>query len=287
MEFNNGASKNYVTDATDETVRAEVQKSKILTTSHFAKTIPQFDPTTLPKNAFIYVVAPRRSGKTTLVEDMIDKVRRSSKIDLCLLYSKSNAGFANIPQRFRFRDMTSIQSLIDTQIKVKQANRKRQRKIKSNVIVILDDQIDGSSTEMRKSDLIIKLASMGRHISDGEHSNIQFWCLSQQITAVPPVVRRNFDYVISFKVPSRLQRRMIVEEWLTLKSGRAGMKEAYDLFDIVNAKDFNAIVIHATHSNKYSYSDYVSQYKATPLKKTREPWSGTARDMEVPFSIYF
>jgi hypothetical protein len=287
LQFNDGSSKNYTTDGITSTSRANIQKGKILTTDELSNSLKNFDPTSLSPNSMILVQAPRRSGKTTLVESMISDYRKKNKVDLVLLYSKSNAGFSQIPQKYRFRTLNTLPNLVNTQLEVKKANTKRKTEfIKSNIIVVVDDFIDGSRTDVRQSDLLVKMATMGRHLSHKENSNMMVIFLSQLMTAIPPVMRRNMDYIITFKIASRLERKAITEEFLTLKSGRGGLQEAYNLFDVVNSQDYLALVINGTKSNKYRYSDYVFKYIANP-KLPPERWSGNNKDFETPLKIYF
>tara|TARA_R100001440_G_scaffold75043_2_gene101320 strand:+ start:7684 stop:8559 length:876 start_codon:yes stop_codon:yes gene_type:complete len=287
LNYENGASRNYTTDGVTSTSRANINKQKILTTDELSSSLTRFDPTTLSPNSMILAVASRRSGKTTLVESMIHEYRKKNKVDLVLLYSKSNAGFPQIPQKYRFRTLNTLPQLVDTQLKIKKANTKRKNVfVKSNVIVIIDDFIDGSKTDVKSSDLLVKLSTMGRHLSHNDNSNMMVIMLSQIMTAIPPVVRRNMDYIITFKIASRIERKSITEEFLTLKSGRGGLSEAYNLFDVVNTDDFLALVINGTKSNKYRYSDYVFKYIANP-KLPKEKWSGTNTDFETPLKIYF
>jgi len=287
LKFENGASRNYTTDGITSNVRATIDKKKILTTDELSSSLSTFDPTTLSANSMILVQSQRRSGKTTLVESMIHEYRKKNKVDLVVLYSKSNAGFKQIPQKYRFRTLDTLPQLVDTQLQVKKANTKRKNEmINSNIIVIIDDFIDGSKTDVRRSDLLIKMSTMGRHLSHNEHSNMMVIFLSQLMTAIPPVMRRNMDYIITFKIASRVERKSVTEEFLTLKSGRGGLSEAYNLFDVVNSDDYLALVINATKSNKYNYSDYVFKYIANP-KLPNERWSGNNRDFETPLKIYF
>tara|TARA_R110002020_G_scaffold411262_4_gene620923 strand:- start:1529 stop:2404 length:876 start_codon:yes stop_codon:yes gene_type:complete len=287
LNFQNGASKNYTTDGVGSTSRAKIDKAKILTTDELSNSLQTFDPTTLSPNSMILVQAPRRSGKTTLVESMIHQYRKKNKVDLVLLYSKSNAGFKQIPQKYRFRTLNTLPQLIDTQLNIKKANTKRKNVfIKSNVIVIIDDFIDGTKTDVKSSDILVKMATMGRHLSHNDNSNLMVIFLSQVLTAIPPTMRLNIDYLITFKIASRVERKSVTEQYLTLKSGRGGLSEAYNLFDVVNSDDYLALVINATKSNKYRYSDYVFKYIANP-KLPKEKWSGTNRDFETPLKIYF
>ncbi len=287
LNYEQGGFKNYTTDGVSSTSRAKIDKAKILTTDELGNSLQTFDPTTLSPNSMILVQAPRRSGKTTLVESMIHDYRKKNKVDLVVLYSKSNAGFKQIPQKYRFRTLNTLPQLIDTQLNIKKVNTKRKNVfVKSNVIVIIDDFIDGGKTDVKTSDILIALSTKGRHLSHNNNSNLMVIMLSQLMTAIPPVMRRNMDYIITFKIASRIERKSITEEFLTLKSGRGGLSEAYNLFDVVNSDDFLALVIHGTKSNKYRYSDYVFKYIANP-KLPKEKWSGTNRDFETPLKIYF
>src|SRR5210317_183326 len=118
LQFNDGSSKNYTTDGITSNTRANIQKSKILTSDELSNSLKTFDPTTLSPNSMILVQAPRRSGKTTLVESMISDYRKKNKVDLVLLYSKSNAGFSQIPQKYRFRTLKTLPDLVNTQLEV-------------------------------------------------------------------------------------------------------------------------------------------------------------------------
>ncbi len=142
--------------------------------------------------------------------------------------------------------------------------------------------IDGNG-EMRKNKLLTKLSSMGRHIgfkkehNDLKDNGIMVILISQIFTGLNPTMRRNCDYVFFTKIPSRNERKAIVEEYLTLKTGRTGLREAYNVYDMVNEHDYQFLCICANKSNKYDYKDYVHTYIAKP-NLPREKWSGTAED---------
>jgi len=288
MDFRreDGSSVVPTTDGKQST-RSIVDANKILQTAEISSQLNTFDPTTLPPEGMVAVVSPRRCGKSVLVADLIHNYRKKHKVDIVVLISKSNAGFPQIPSLHRFRSLKPLEQLVQTQLRVKKANMKRKKSfIKSNVIVIIDDFIDKANNDVRSSNLLIKLSTMGRHLSHDAHSNMMVFFLSQQLTAIPPVMRRNMDYVITFKISSRIERKLLTEEWLCLKSGRHGLREAYNVFDIVNEQDFQALVINTTCSNKYTYKDYVYKYKASP-DLPEEHWSGTKEDWDVPFQVYF
>jgi len=267
------------------------EDDRCLTTQQIDGMVKEFNPADLTNDAFVYVCAPRRSGKSTLVEDIIHNYRKKNKIDACFLFSKSNAGFYQIPKQYRFRNLDHLQSIIDIQLRVKKHNQKQKKKsdkVSSKVIVILDDMLDGNKS-MRKNKLLSKLSTMGRHIAykkehnDLEGNGIMCICISQDFVGIPPVIRRNIDWAFATKVPDRNQRKAFVEQYLCLKTGRNGLKEAYNAFDVTNLKDFNFICVNSTCSNRYEYSDYVYKYVAKP-KLPKEKWVGTAqqwRDNEI------
>lgn len=263
----------------------ETYGDKIFSTNDFEKKIKKFNPNQLTQDGFIAIIASRRTGKSCLCESLIHEYRKKHKVDAVFLYSKTGAGFYQIPQSFRFRSLDTLHELINTQIKVKKFNQKQKSdksKISSKVIVIIDDMIDGSNG-LRNSKLLTKLSTMGRHIAykkehnDLEGNGIMTILISQIYTGLNPTMRQNCDWVFFSKTANREQRRRFVEENLTLNTGKNGLKEAYNLFDVVNNEDYRFLAINTTHSNKYDYDDYVYTYKAK-INLPKEKWSGNADD---------
>ena len=290
MKTSDGGAKNYLADDTPVSnpranLNSKKMEERLATTDEIYPTLSSLKCCDIPQDAFISVIAPRRSGKSTLVESLIHEYRKKHKVDAVFLFSKTDAGFYQIPKQYRFRTLEPLNEIIDLQIKVKRFNQKQRKesdKISSKVIVILDDMIDGNG-EMRKNKLLTKLSSMGRHIgykkehNDMKNNGIMVILISQIFTGLNPTMRRNCDYVFFTKIPSRIERKAIVEEYLTLKTGRFGLREAYNVYDAVNKNDYQFLCICANKSNKYNYCDYVSTYIAN-TKLPKGKWSGTAED---------
>lgn len=236
--------------------------------------IKQFEPTKIHKNALILVIASRRSGKTHMVQHLLEEYSKKNKVDAVFLYTKTNGGFENsIPQTYRFRTLDTLQSVIDTQIKVKVHNKKAKKKdiIKSNIVIILDDFVGagGLSADMRKNPILNKIAVNGRHASFGEHSNMMIIMISQLYTGISPQIRLNADYILTTKLSARKERENLVNGFLSLNSGREGLKNSYGIFDtIVNEKDFQFICIDCSAQNKKKFSDYV--YKLVAPAKLKD-----------------
>tara|TARA_R110000803_G_scaffold64792_1_gene125906 strand:- start:2964 stop:3947 length:984 start_codon:yes stop_codon:yes gene_type:complete len=268
----------------DDTVKIDEPKTKGVNkdiTILSAKSFKTFDVTTVPKNAFMIVIASRRSGKSHLITHFLEEYTSKNKVDGVFLFSKTNAGFEGIPSNYRYRDLDILPSIIDTQLRVKKHNEtsKKRDKIESNIIIVLDDMLGagGMASIMRKDPLLNKLSSNGRHLSSS-HSNLMVILISQTFTGISPQIRLNTDLLLTTKLAARLEREKIVNSFLSLNSGRQGLSESYGVFDsIVNSDDFNFIAIHTTHQNKKKFTDYVYNFKA-PSKLKNKKLTGNRED---------
>ena len=116
--MDNGAY-NYVADDTPVcSSRAQLSSTKLADdrlskTNEISQSISTFNFCNIPQDAFISVIAPRRSGKSTLVESMIHDFRKKHKVDAVLLFTKTDAGFYQIPKQYRFRNLDPLQEIID------------------------------------------------------------------------------------------------------------------------------------------------------------------------------
>jgi hypothetical protein len=244
--------------------------------------LEKFNIMSVPKNAFIIVVASRRSGKSHIISHFLEEYTSKNKVDGIFLFSKTGAGFEGIPSNYRYRDLDILPDIVEQQLKVKKYNLnvKKSKKIKSNIIILLDDMVGagGMSADMRKNQMLNKLAVNGRHASDGDNSNMMIICSSQLYTGISPQIRLNTDFLLTTKLSARKERENIVNSFLSLNSGRKGLSESYEILDkVVNADDFNFICIHCTKSNKKKFSDYVTYYKA-PAKLKNKKLTGNAHD---------
>lgn len=244
--------------------------------------LPNFDVNKIHKNSTMIVIASRRSGKSHLITHLLEEYSKKNKLDGVFLFSKTLAGFEGIPSSYRYRNLDILPSIIETQMKVKKHNLKAKPKeiVKSNIVLILDDMIGsgGRGQEMRVNPILNKLFVNGRHLSHKENSNILTILISQVYTAISPQIRLNTDYLFSAGLQSRFEREKIVNGFLSLNSGRTGLRESYEIFDsVVNHDNFNFIAINTTHQNKKKFSDYVSNFRA-PAQLQNKKLTGNAED---------
>jgi len=277
------------TPVVEQNTTMNISDTQVLGKS-FIKNIKKFDVNQVPRNAFILTIASRRSGKSHLITHFLEQYTKKNKTDGIFLFTKTNAGFDGIPSVYRFKELSVLEELIETQIKVKKHNQyaKKKDKIKSNIIIILDDMVaeGGMSADMRKNPLLNKLSTNGRHLSSGDDSNMMVILISQIFTGISPQIRLNTDFVFTTKLQARRERENIVNSFLSLNSGRKGLAESYFVFDqVVNHDDFNFIAINTTKQNKKSYFDYVFHFKAPgKLEKRRltgddEDWKADKREV--------
>jgi len=241
-----------------------------------------FNVNTVNQNAFMIVIASRRSGKSHLITHFLEEYTKKNKVQGVFLFSKTNAGFDGIPSNYRYQNLDVLPNIIDTQMKVKKHNVKAKKKdiIKSNIILILDDMVGsgGLGADMRKNKLLNKLAVNGRHLSHDTNSNMMVILISQIFTGISPQIRLNTDFLFTTKLQARKERENIINSFLSLNSGRQGLRESYEVFDsVVNKDDFNFIAIHTTHSNKKKFSDYIYNFKA-PSKLKNSKLTGNKED---------
>ena len=241
-----------------------------------------FDVNKVHKNATMIVIASRRSGKSHLITHFLEEYSKKNKLDAVFLFSKTLAGFEGIPSAYRYKNLDILESIIETQMKVKKHNLKAKKKdiVKSNLVLILDDMVGsgGRGQEMRVNPILNKLFTNGRHLSHKDNSNIMTILISQVYTAISPQIRLNTDYLFSASLQSRFEREKIVNGFLSLNSGRHGLRESYEIFDsVVNHDNFNFIAINTTHQNKKKFSDYVFNFKAPPQLQNKR-LTGNAED---------
>ena len=274
----------------EKEVKNEKGQKKLKGVKKTLETIPEiqsnnlhnFDVNKVHKNATMIVIASRRSGKSYLITHLLEEYSKSNKLDAVFLFSKTLAGFEGIPSAYRYKNLDILESIIETQMKVKKHNLKAKKKdiVKSNIVLILDDMVGsgGRGQEMRVNPILNKLFTNGRHLSHKENSNVMTILISQVYTAISPQIRLNTDYLFSAALQSRFEREKIVNGFLSLNSGRHGLRESYEIFDsVVNHDNFNFIAINTTHQNKKKFSDYVFNFKA-PGKLQNKRLTGNAED---------
>jgi hypothetical protein len=127
-------------------------------------------------------------------------------------------------------------------------------------LIVLDDVVN--ENRIRYSTNLNKLAVSGRHIF------ISCIILSQSVTgsaSVPPIIRRNSDYIMVVGYPRSIhERKMLAEEYLTISNeGDASAKSLRILKDVTQMP-YRAFVISVINSTATEYNQFLFQYGPVP-----------------------
>ena len=246
------------------------------TGDHFPAELPfrKFDPAVdVPKNAFISLYGARRQGKTQQVIEMLRTFHKQRRHTHYVLVSQTLSGYSNlIPPNYQYRSLEHIPTIIERSIDVAEFNAAQEKvddMVRCSVCLILDDVV-GDASELRKSGGILqKLAVQGRHIhKDDKHPDNEFVTIliSQRASGlIPPVIRNNSDIILWSATSNKRDRLTAVEESLSLRSDRQGMRDALDVFDTVNLSKPYRFLVVATHiASRRSHKDYVFYADSDP-----------------------
>ena len=240
-----------------------------------------FDVSKVPDSFFALAVAPRRNGKSEMLQSLLEEFHKdkAKKFDYVFLFSQTGQGYEQqIPPTFRFTDLAHLPAICQEQMRIKRHNEKAKLKkdrVKSRILLILDDMIGDSTgpNSLKSNDMIRKLGVNGRHLGNDkvEGNGINVIILTQSLKAVPKVVRQQIDILFAGKCASRVEREALVYEFLCLRSDRDGIKEAYRVYDgITYSAPYRFITISNYIQERMCHKDYVGYYNATyPVKQHR------------------
>ena len=226
--------------------------------------IQNYDINTIPSSSFNVWIAKRRSGKSVLCEYLIHQMIEADMVDLCFLFSATDAGFNIIKDKeCRFTDISQLDNILEFYKKANEYNKivSKSKKIKLRTVIVIDDC--AVSLKSKEFNILETLAVNGRHLSYDPLS-LHFHILSQSLTKVPRVVRLNSDNIFMNTIPSQTELEMILNEnFYILDSSRSGKQQGRQLYhDLVVREDFIFIVIEVYKQNCKCYADYLKTYKA-------------------------
>ena len=261
----------------------------------------------LPDNYFVAIQGQRRSGKSTVCEAMLIELFKGSKkdrrLDTVILFSPTMAGFKGVPNSHKYDTLEHLPLVLQRMQDLKQYNEDLHKKkqkgatrtdyITERLCIVLDDclAITGKKTKTNPrgggfaDSLLTACATNGRHIvsNDRGGSTLSFFLLSQTVTGIPAVIRRNCDVLMASRAPSRRCRQSLCEEQLVIDSSRYGLTQAYNMFDCCTLQgEYAFVAVLNYHSNKNDYDTFVRWYIAPkPDSKKVKKLFGSAGDWAV------
>ncbi len=285
MEKTEASKKGYSADSFDpkQAITNEYNDDKELFNSF--KDLTADD---VPSNPFIFISSPRRAGKSEITLHMLRQFHAKKRFTHYALVSQTLSGYEGIiPYTYQFENMDHVgeiinkmQDVAEYNAKVKEKNQPKEHYIHCSFLLILDDVI-GDAKDIRKlGGYLQKIAVNGRHImreDPNKKNEFGVILISQKITMIPPVIRQNADIICSARLASRVERETYIENFLTLTSGREGLKEARRVFDSITLQEYTFICVLAYKSIRVNHQAYVRRLKADITQKT-ERLFGNQRD---------
>jgi len=237
------------------------------------------DPThDFPENFFIIMYGLRRSGKTTMLRYMLWEMQ--ALLDEYEIYLFSGTAevspedYEYIPKKAKFPNVKEME--MDLQRLISKQKRRKKDKDETKILLIFDDVV--SESVVRHSDSLNFLAVGGRHI------NICVVILSQVVTgsgSVPPIVRTQADAIFVVANPrSELERKLLVEQYLTPSKLNEGHKRAEIILDSATAVQYRALVIMTNDSSARRLEDFLWLYGPVPEEIDEDFRLGTEEQWE-------
>ncbi len=271
------------------------QYAEPTTTNATHPDIPAFDVDELPNSFFVLVCGARRSGKTTLVEHLLQQMQENKKkrFTHIFLISGTNAGFTpQIPRKFRTRNMQHLDFIEAGQKAVKKHNKKQKNKkdmVKQRTLVIVDDCATSSGACLKNSQALERASLNGRHWGCGngvqgdpvDGNGVSYIILTQALTACSRRMRLNSDAIFFNNLSSLTEAEMIMNEnGFFTNTSRGGKNEGRAIYrDLVVSKPYRFICVMCCNQNKTILSDYVRTIDPELITRPRQLF-GTMSDNE-------
>lgn len=198
------------------------------------------------------IIAPSNSGKTVLLIDILSKIHQ--EYDKMFFFSRTmrlQPVYDFVP-RYMIHD--DFDEDVIAEIWDQQTDAHKQDKPLDKILIVLDDII--ISEAYRKSKILQEIAVSGRHL------NIVVILISQDMTSIRPIIRKNAFMVFAFQLASKKEREKLIDQFLSVESNRSGDI----LYRKITDQKYQAIVINV-HMVGCSLDQKVKKYTADPNVK--------------------
>lgn len=213
--------------------------------------------------ALLAIVAPRKSGKTTLLVNMLTRKDMfkgffhiihiwSPTIHLDTKWEQIKR---SIPEDWVHMsyDEEEFQTIVND---IENLNEGAKSKEKQNVLFVFDDSAAEKGLFTRN------IASpTGKAAFTSRHYNISIWMVSQSFKAISPAFRNNIFHWVIFQTPNDREREKIAEEL----SGHLKIKEFEKVLEQATSKPFSFLYINFESIKK---EDVFRQGFGAPIQLT-------------------
>lgn len=226
--------------------------------------IIDFNINDLPNSSMNLVISKRRAGKSYLVEHIIEDMKRKNLIDVCILFTGTNAGFERVcnDPECRFNSLDKLVDIVENYKKMndynKQAPKSKQFKIKTTIII--DDL--AQDLKSKKFSILNNLAINGRHYAYSP-LRLDFFILGQSTTLFSRSMRLNADTISFTQIPSFKEFEMLRDECLCMTChDREGRKMALEYYNNIVSEPYAFCCVEMFRNNINCLSDYIKRLKA-------------------------
>jgi AAA+ ATPase superfamily predicted ATPase len=233
--------------------------------------ITKFDPQKLKDNFFMYVVGMRRSGKTTIIKDIIKNSNK--KFDEVYLISETatlSHDYDDYVKENHIFELNESEKVLTTIEKQQKAQKNPQ--LRNSILFILDDVVTSDNR-----DTWDKLAFMGRHLK------VHVILLSQSMKAISPLTRKNADYALFSASRSYDDIEAFLKQYLTGSSSndsaRQSFIEAMQIYNYV-VKEPHVFLVVDNSAQTRNINEFVFHYKANPEISKFNIYTGKKQKLE-------
>lgn len=223
---------------------------------NYSSKIKEYNYNDIPDDAFIMVIARRRSGKTVLINDILRTIGK--RFDRIYLFSET--AHLNMEHPYPMihaencRDHYDEQ-LLENLLAQQKGHYQNQKKLPESMrklrkyCLVLDDII--ADENLRGSKSLKKLAVEGRHVGITVILSSQ---TASKLASVGRVIFGNCDIAITFNILDRFTLEVMSDDFASLLGAKVGQ----DIIrTITSEKPYQCIVFANYSQNVKSYEDFV------------------------------
>ena len=232
------------------------------------QTFTRFDPKKMPDNSVCCFIGKRRSGKSTLLADIMWHKRHIGGGIAMSGTEEGNGMYGQyIPKKFVFKEFEP--DIIDKCIR--RQSRHNQIGKRNNMFVVADD--------LNYDKKLFNHRSMRELFMNGRHYNMLILITLQYLLDIPPALRTNIDYVFLCKDNVKENKERMWRHY-------AGCFDSYKAFNKVFEEltdDYKCMVIDMTAKSS-KLTDVIFFYKAElrkPFKTGSQSFWQADRNMRL------
>lgn len=226
------------------------------------KSVQTFDPESIPQDKTMRFILYGKTmcGKSHCLRSLLYLLR--NRFNEVYLFSATASlqpdTYSYVPKSNQFETLNTefMESIMDEQRKLKmklgEKNGTVDKKLR-HILFIIDDMI--SEDAIRHNKTIMKLYVQGRHYG------LSTFVTSQVVgsrVSIPPALRNNAEYILSFSLFSEPDRKILIERFGSITSKQEGI----EFFKQITQEPYTCCIFDTTRASANKLEDMMFSYKA-------------------------